>query len=112
VEKPAPPIFGPLVSRVRALRLKREANKCRSVEDYVDLAFNFPVGSPRIIPLQVKEEIVQTLRLLTESRPKIVCEIGTANGGTLFLFSRVSSPNATIISIDLPGVRFDGGNPE
>ena len=39
-------------------------------------------------------------------------EIGTANGGTLFLFARVSSPDAVIISIDLPHGRFGGGYPE
>jgi len=112
MKKTAVPLFGPLLSRVGALRLKREATKCHNVEDYMDLAFNFRIGSLHIRPLQIKEEIVQLLRLLTESHPKIVCEIGTANGGTLFLFSRVSSPSATIISIDLPRGRFGGGYPE
>jgi len=39
-------------------------------------------------------------------------EIGTANGGTLFLFTMVASSDARIISIDLPGGRFGGGYPE
>jgi len=91
MKKTAVPLFDPLLSRVGALRLKRETTKCHNVEDYVDVAFNFRIGSLRIGPSQVKEEIVQTLRLLTESRPKTVCEIGTAGGGTLFLFSRVST---------------------
>ncbi len=42
-------------------------------------------------------------------KPKVVLEIGTAYGGTLFLFSRVASKDATIVSIDLPGGRFGGG---
>jgi predicted O-methyltransferase YrrM len=38
-----------------------------------------------------------------------VVEIGTASGGTLFLLSRVSSPQALLVSIDLPGGAFGGG---
>jgi len=32
--------------------------------------------------------------------------------GTLFLFSRITDPEATIISVDLPGGAFGGGYPE
>ncbi|MEM1858754.1 MAG: class I SAM-dependent methyltransferase, partial [Desulfurococcaceae archaeon] len=39
-------------------------------------------------------------------------EIGTANGGTLFLFCQIAELDATIISIDLPGGPFGGGYPE
>jgi predicted O-methyltransferase YrrM len=35
-------------------------------------------------------------------KPKIVMEIGTASGGTLFLLSRLSAINSTIISVSLP----------
>jgi predicted O-methyltransferase YrrM len=34
-------------------------------------------------------------------RPQRVCEIGTAAGGTLYLLTRVSAPDALVISIDL-----------
>jgi predicted O-methyltransferase YrrM len=44
-------------------------------------------------------------------KPKVILEIGTASGGTLFLFSHVASDGATVISIDLPGGRFGGGYP-
>jgi hypothetical protein len=36
-------------------------------------------------------------------------EIGTGRGGTLFLLTRVSSPDAVIISLDLPQGEFGGG---
>ena len=39
-------------------------------------------------------------------------EIGTAGGGTLFLFTWVADPEAKIISIDLPGGPFGGGYPK
>ena len=36
-------------------------------------------------------------------------EIGTADGGSLFLFTHGASEDATIISIDLHGGKFGGG---
>lgn len=38
-----------------------------------------------------------------------VLEIGTCKGGSLFLWSQISSPKAKIISIDLPYGKFGGG---
>jgi len=83
--------------------LKRLETNCRTLEDYVDLAFSFRIFPLLTIrPLQVKEEIIQLLKLLLKIRPNVVCEIGAANGGTLFLLSKIANPNAIIISIDLP----------
>ena len=99
-----------------AVILRREANKCNSIEDFVDLVFNifsvFPFKSWSIRPAQVKEEITELLRFLAKHKPKFIVEIGTARGGTLFLFARVLLPDAVVISIDLPGGRFGGGYPE
>lgn len=39
-------------------------------------------------------------------------EIGTASGGTFFLFARVCSPDAVIISLDLLWSQFGGGYSE
>lgn len=39
----------------------------------------------------------------------MLMEIGTARGGTLFLWTRAASDDATIISLDLPGGEFGGG---
>lgn len=99
-----------------AIMLRRKTSKCNSVEDYVDLAFNIfnvsPFKSWSIRPAQVKEEITELLRFLAKHKPKLILEIGTARGGTLFLFTRASSPDAMIISIDLPGGQFGSGYPE
>jgi len=98
----------PILSKMVAQRLKKETSRCRSLENYVNLAFTFSVGPLiHIRPIQVREEALQLLKLLVKMRPKVVLEIGTANGGTLFLFSRVSHPDAVIISVDLP--RNKGG---
>ena len=59
-----------------------------------------------INPLQVRDEILELLRIVDGINPKVIIEIGTANGGTLFLFSRIASEDATIISVDLPGGMF------
>ena len=39
-------------------------------------------------------------------------EIGTADGGTLFMLSRVADPAALLVSLDLPGGKFGGGYPK
>lgn len=62
-----------------------------------------------IAPKQVKSEITELLEIVARLRPKVVLEIGTGNGGSLFLFSKAASRDALIISVDLPGGRFGGG---
>lgn len=98
-------------------RLRREVRKCSTIEDYVDLSYNFHsrLKLPRardifsIKPSQIKEEITELFNILVKLRPKSLLEIGTAEGDTLFLFCQVVSPHAKIISIDLPGGPFGGG---
>jgi predicted O-methyltransferase YrrM len=105
-----------LIGYIRVILCKRKLKKCfskiRGIDDALEFVFAFKFLGISIKPAQVKEEITQLLKLLAKLQPKIVCEIGTAGGGTLFLFSRVSSPSSTIISIDLPGGPFGGGYPE
>ena len=76
-----------------------------TVEQAVDFAWQ---SSPHasIRPLQVKEEVTELLKILSAKRPHSVLEIGTANGGTLFLFAQVAAPDATIMSLDYPWVRY------
>jgi predicted O-methyltransferase YrrM len=93
-------------------KLKWTANRCNSIEDYVNLTFNTSNSFPCIKPGQVREEITELLKILARRKPMFILEVGTAGGGTLFSFARVSSPDALIISIDLPGGRFGGGYPE
>lgn len=81
-----------------------------SLDNLLDFSFNSI--AELIKPMQVREEIEELLKILNSAKPKVILEIGTANGGTLFLFSRVASEDAIIISIDLPGGKFGGGYPK
>lgn len=92
-------------------KLQKEMSQTNKLEDLVNLAFNFSVDGLNITPSQIKDEILQLLKILKKIKPRSILEIGTANGGTLFLFCQVADPNAIIISIDLPGGKFGGGYP-
>lgn len=102
-------------------QFRHELGRTTSIEDCLDLAYDFhnrvrifPASKRWIFdihPGQIREEITGLLEILTKHSPKLILEIGTANGGTLFLLTMVSRPDATIISIDLPGGLFGGGYP-
>jgi len=59
--------------------------------------------------MQKVRELAPLIGLLRRRSPRVVVEIGTARGGTLFAWCRVAQPDAVIVSIDLPGGRFGGG---
>ncbi len=81
-------------------KLPKESVKQHSVNSVISLIFN-KFGSI-FAPQQVKSEIGGLCEIIEKIKPKTVLEIGTATGGSLFLFSRFSSSNANIVSIDLP----------
>jgi len=91
-------------------RIRHLDPKEAEVGALVDFVFDKFAGL--IAPAQVMSEIVSLAELVKKLKPKTVLEIGTASGGTLFLFSRLADSDAKIISIDLPGGEFGGGYPE
>jgi len=60
-------------------------------------------------PIQIEAELASLLKHVRELNPSRVLEIGTATGGTLYLWTRLAQPDATIVSVDLPGGNFGGG---
>lgn len=80
-----------------------------NLNELFDISFSVLGGL--IQPMQIKAEFVELLKILEVAKPKVIVEIGTANGGTLFLLTKVAPDNATIISIDLPRGEFGGGYP-
>ncbi|HET6862360.1 MAG TPA: class I SAM-dependent methyltransferase [Pyrinomonadaceae bacterium] len=80
-------------------RLRSLKAACPSLED-VEGTFNTLRDYPEFMTVQKREEIVALLRLLSERRPSLMCEIGTSFGGTLFQLARAADSAAKIISID------------
>lgn len=54
-------------------------------------------------------EIRGLITLVRELRPRRVLEIGTASGGTLYVWTRLAGDEATLISLDLPSDGTDEG---
>lgn len=76
-----------------------------------DFISNFRYGDISLTPFQVRQEFESLLDVVKRLEPARVLEIGTARGGTLFLFTRVAAANARLVSVDMPGGRFGGGYP-
>jgi predicted O-methyltransferase YrrM len=87
------------------LRMPRQATPTELVD------FSFHAAGGLLQTSQVRPEIIQLAEWVGQRRPKTVVEIGTAHGGTLFLWCRLADPQATIVSIDLPGGIHGGGYP-
>lgn len=58
------------------------------------------------IAIQVKEELKELLKYVKDK--KLILEVGTARGGTLYRMMRVADPEAEFVSIDLPGADYGG----
>ncbi len=100
------------VYRYKAVqRLQREMRADRTLDEWVDFAWSFherigipigPVDEFAITPLQLVSEISRMLTTLKTAPPRTVLEIGTASGGSLFLVARTATPDALMVSVDLP----------
>jgi predicted O-methyltransferase YrrM len=101
-------IFIPFIVR----KFRSSVRNIDDIYNALDFVFSFQAFGVSIKPSQVKYEIAKLLEIVVELRPKVILEIGTAGGGTLFLFTRIADPEAKIISIDLPGGPFGGGYPK
>ena len=101
-------IYYTLYSRCRSRRVPY-LSRYKNLDEIVD--FTYSDGGNLITIFQIRYEILELLRIMQKVKPKYILEIGTAAGGTLFLFSRIASSDAIIMSMDLPGGRFGGGYP-
>lgn len=70
---------------------------------------DFVAGDHFIRAAQVSCELADLGEIIATLRPEHALEIGTAAGGTLLFLTRLASPRATIVSVDLPGGDFGGG---
>jgi predicted O-methyltransferase YrrM len=99
------PGLGPVAAR----RLRHRAETISSVDDILDLTFEFEAFGIKLQPYQSRWEFQRLLEKVQRLRPKAMLEVGTANGGSLFALARVCAPDAHIISVDLPHGSFGGG---
>lgn len=65
-----------------------------------------------ICPKQSPREIEQAYEAVCELNPRRVLELGTARGGSLYLWTQAATDDAVIVSVDLPGGEFGGGYSE
>jgi predicted O-methyltransferase YrrM len=65
----------------------------------------------KIEPRQNPMEIEELYRIVCELKPERVLEIGTARGGSLYLWTQSAASDATIVSVDLPEGQFGGAYP-
>lgn len=104
-------VVGPRISWIDRLafsmskeRLDRFMNKECSLNDILYTAFNY-AGYwvyRSIRPQQILAEIEQLAREVEKLSPSTILEIGTSNGGTLYIWARYIKNCRRIISIDLP----------
>lgn len=105
-------IVQPLTDPVLFARFLREAQALQMTEPRALVEWMFARWQPLVGPAQDAGELVRLLERVREKRPQTIVEIGTHRGGTLFLFTKMAAPDATIISIDLPYGIHGGGYPK
>jgi predicted O-methyltransferase YrrM len=76
---------------------------------WVEFAMN--AGNGFLRPMQNPHEIKSLIEKVQELKPKTILEVGTARGGTLFLFCQSAPKDAEIVSLDLPYGKNGGGFP-
>jgi predicted O-methyltransferase YrrM len=99
--------FGDIFSSVNFLFARRPEAKPDAI-----MKFIWAVGNGVIAPGQEKSELSGLLNWMAKCpQPRAILEIGTARGGTLFCWCAMAAPDATVISLDLPGGIHGGGYP-
>jgi predicted O-methyltransferase YrrM len=101
--------YWPLSQREFLDRLSR----VHDTSDAVDVIFHFKGGGfyKWLKPNQDESEIKTLGERVAMITPKVIVEIGTRGGGTLFLWSQSSQNLELLVSIDLPGGIHGGGYP-
>ncbi len=96
--------------RARAEFLSRLAN-VETPSAAIDIIYTYHgAGYYRsMYPNQDRSELERLSERVKASAPKVIVEIGTRDGGTLFVWSQSSTALELLVSIDLPGGIYGGG---
>lgn len=84
-------------------RLPAQAKKLRALassKSFLDV-FRVVESFEIFAPAQKRTEILRLMDLLNARRPHYICEIGSANGGTTFLFAQCAAGDAKIATLDI-----------
>lgn len=84
-------------------RLVASLSEEMGVDEILDVYRSFRWGNESIKGGQILPEITRLLEILAADPPRVVLEIGTLNGGTLFLWCRVAAPDAVLVTVDVLG---------
>lgn len=101
----------PALAPVAARRVRSRAANAVTVDDLLELTFDFQPFGITLAPLQSRWEFGQLLEEVARLSPKAMLEIGTAKGGSLLAFTQLCTADAHIVSVDLPRGPFGGGYP-
>jgi len=93
--------IGPLVRRLSKKRLHQLELACEEPWEVVKRFAGIGLYHT-IAAVQIESEITEVSNIVKKLDPKVICEIGTDRGGTLYLWSKAIQQNGLIISIDLP----------
>jgi cephalosporin hydroxylase len=95
------PIPRQLIRKLRLRAMAHDLMRClqraSSIEERVDLVR----AHRQFRSNQKRTELIALCRELVRLRPKLLCEIGAARGGTLAIFASVAAPDARILSLDM-----------
>lgn len=86
-----------------AFRVRRQLQSLPAGTSYreaLDLARGLTWYGGRLRPTQHTDEILWLLEKLAQDPPKTIVEIGTDEGGTLFLWTRAAAPDALLVAVD------------
>jgi len=93
--------IGPLVRRLSRKRFHQQELACENPWEVVKRFAGIGLYHT-IAAVQIESEITELFSIVKKLNPKVICEIGTDKGGTLYLWSKAIQQDGLIISIDLP----------
>lgn len=99
-------LFAPLDRRALVRRIAAYHAAPRDVERAVDAAIDLGGrGAYRVKSVQRRSEILALARAVDALAPRVIVEIGTHRGGTLFLWSQLATAHVITCDVEAPGPR-------
>jgi cephalosporin hydroxylase len=95
----------PLRRRINIALCSQKLKRLPKDQSLLDIV-GFALSDKAIAVQQVPSEITEYANLIDKLKPKTAVEIGTSRGGSLFILCRLAAPDATIISLDMPGAGY------